>query len=95
MLNLVVDNYKNGCEGSFVQLTGHTDIVHTPDYALALGERMAGSVRDFMVKSGIPASRISTMSYGKERPLDEKADDVRNAANRRVEISFRRPAAAN
>ena len=47
---------------------GHADERGTREYNLALGERRATSVRNYLVSLGIPASRITTVSYGKERP---------------------------
>lgn len=47
---------------------GHCDERGTREYNIALGERRATSVKNYMVKNGIDASRIKTVSYGKERP---------------------------
>jgi peptidoglycan-associated lipoprotein len=51
-----------------VRLEGHGDSTDTRDYALAIGERRADSVRDFLVAQGIAPERISVLSWGKERP---------------------------
>lgn len=48
---------------------GHCDERGTREYNLALGERRANAVKNFLVKQGISASRIKTISYGKERPV--------------------------
>ncbi len=51
-----------------VSLEGHCDERGTREYNLALGERRASSVKNYLVALGVPASRLSTISYGKERP---------------------------
>src|SRR5437588_3462899 len=51
-----------------VTIEGHTDERGTREYNLALGERRAQAVKNVLVALGIPASRLSTISYGKERP---------------------------
>jgi peptidoglycan-associated lipoprotein len=52
-----------------VTIEGHCDERGTREYNLALGERRATAVKNVLVAAGIPASRISTISYGKERPI--------------------------
>jgi peptidoglycan-associated lipoprotein len=51
-----------------ITVAGHCDERGTREYNIALGERRANSVKKFLVKHGINASRIDTISYGKERP---------------------------
>jgi len=51
-----------------VQVQGHCDERGTREYNLALGERRANAVKNYLVALGVPASRLSTISYGKERP---------------------------
>jgi peptidoglycan-associated lipoprotein len=67
-----------------VQIEGHCDERGTTEYNLALGERRANAVREFLMKMGIPKSRIDTISYGKERPSDMGHDDAAWAKNRRA-----------
>ena len=67
-----------------VRIEGNTDQRGTRDYNFALGARRANAVRDYLVQRGVDGSRIETVSYGKEHPLDttsgEKADSInRNA----------------
>ena len=71
---------------SQVRLEGHTDERGTREYNLALGERRANSVRDYMVASGISSLRIETVSYGEERPAAYGSDESSWARNRRVEL---------
>ena len=54
---------------------GHADERGTREYNLALGARRASAVRDFMIAQGIPANRMKTVSYGKERPV-AVCDDI-------------------
>jgi peptidoglycan-associated lipoprotein len=51
-----------------VRLEGHGDATDTRDYALAIGERRAAAVRDFLILQGIAPTRMSLLSWGKERP---------------------------
>ena len=66
-----------------VQVEGHADERGTREYNLALGERRATAAKNFLVSSGVPASRISTTSYGKERPAVLGNDEAAWAQNRR------------
>lgn len=67
-----------------VQIEGHCDDRGTIEYNLALGERRANRAKDFLISSGISAARISTISYGKEKPLDPGHDEQAWAKNRRA-----------
>jgi peptidoglycan-associated lipoprotein len=66
-----------------VQVEGHADERGGIQYNLALGERRAKSVRDYLVSQGVESKRISTVSYGKERPVAEGHDDSAWSKNRR------------
>ncbi len=67
-----------------VQVEGHCDERGTVEYNLALGERRASYAKQYLVSLGIAADRISTISYGKERPLVTGHDEEAWANNRRV-----------
>ncbi len=67
-----------------IQIEGHCDERGTTEYNLALGERRANSAKNYLVSLGISASRISTISYGKERPLDPGHNEEAWAKNRRA-----------
>ena len=67
-----------------VTIEGHCDERGTREYNLALGERRAQAVKNVLVASGIPASRISTISYGKERPAVVGSSEEAYAHNRRA-----------
>jgi peptidoglycan-associated lipoprotein len=66
-----------------ITIEGHCDERGTREYNLALGERRATAVRNALVALGIPASRIKTISYGKERPAVLGSNEAAWAQNRR------------
>ena len=70
--------------GINVVLEGHADERGTREYNLALGERRANSVKEFLVSLGVDAGRIETRSFGKERPAAEGSTSEAWAENRRV-----------
>ncbi|MEO3475653.1 peptidoglycan-associated lipoprotein Pal [Roseomonas sp. CAU 1739] len=67
-----------------VQVEGHTDERGTREYNLALGQRRANSARDVLVASGVNGARITTISYGKDRPSALGSDESAWAQNRRA-----------
>lgn len=67
-----------------VQIEGHCDERGTTEYNLALGERRANAVKNYMIKLGIKKARLSTISYGSERPVDPGHDETAWAKNRRA-----------
>ena len=67
-----------------ITVEGHADERGTRDYNLALGERRANSAKNFLVSIGVDASRIQTVSYGKERPSALGSDEQAWAQNRRA-----------
>lgn len=69
-----------------VRLEGHTDERGTRDYNMALGERRANAVRDYMVVNGVASYRIETISYGEEQPVAYGSGDSNWSQNRRVEL---------
>ncbi len=69
-----------------VRLEGHTDERGTRDYNMALGERRANAVRDYMVVNGIASYRIETISYGEEKPVAYGSGEANWSQNRRVEL---------
>lgn len=64
-------------------IEGHADEHGTREYNLALGDRRANAIKDFLVSSGIQAARIKTISYGKERPAVLGSNESAYAQNRR------------
>ena len=69
-----------------LEIQGHCDERGTTDYNLALGERRARAVRDYLVNQGVAPSRVKTVSFGEERPLQGGATEVAWAQNRRAEF---------
>jgi len=67
-----------------VQIEGHCDERGTVEYNLALGERRANRTKDYLVSLGVSPDRVSTISYGKEKPLDAGHDEAAWAKNRRA-----------
>jgi peptidoglycan-associated lipoprotein len=67
-----------------VQIEGHCDARGSLEYNLALGERRARSVKEYLVGLGVTDSRLSVISYGKEKPLVPGDSDAANAKNRRA-----------
>jgi len=66
-----------------IQIEGHCDERGTNEYNLALGERRANSTKQYLLSLGISMDRISTISYGEEKPLDPGHDEEAWAKNRR------------
>ena len=71
-----------------VAVEGHCDERGTREYNLALGERRAIAVQDFLLANGVRPSQLSTRSYGEERPVDTASDEDAWAKNRRVELKY-------
>jgi peptidoglycan-associated lipoprotein len=67
-----------------ITIEGHADERGTREYNLALGARRAQSVRDYLAARGVPASRMRTVSYGKERPVAVCNDASCWSQNRRA-----------
>jgi peptidoglycan-associated lipoprotein len=73
--------------GLKIQLEGHCDERGTAEYNMALGQRRARAVFDVLVSYGIPAARLTAISYGEEIPLDPAHNDAAWVKNRRVHFS--------
>ncbi len=67
-----------------VTIEGHCDERGTREYNLALGDRRANAAKNYLVSAGISASRLSVISYGKERPAATGSDEGAWAQNRRA-----------
>jgi peptidoglycan-associated lipoprotein len=74
-------------------IEGHCDERGTPGYNLALGERRALAVREFLISLGISAGRITTISYGEDKPADYGQSEAAYARNRRAEFILLTPKA--
>jgi len=70
-----------------VVVEGHCDERGSAEYNLGLGDRRGTSAKDFLVQLGVPADRIRTISYGKERPVCTDADEACYQRNRRAHLA--------
>lgn len=65
-------------------IQGHAEETGTREYNLALGARRASAVQEYLVAQGVAASRLRTLSFGKERPVEVCSDEACYAKNRRA-----------
>jgi peptidoglycan-associated lipoprotein len=70
-----------------IQIAGNCDERGTAEYNLALGQRRANAARDYLVARGVSSARITTISYGKERPTALGSDEQAYAQNRNATTS--------
>ena len=87
ILDRAADQYASTGQTS-VTLAGHADKSGKADYNVALSQRRADAVKDYMTKKGVAPGVITTEAFGESRPLVDTADGVREPQNRRVEITF-------
>lgn len=73
----------------YVTIEGHCDERGTNEYNMALGERRAQSAKSFLIRLGISPDRMTTLSYGEERPLDPRSNEEAWAKNRRAHFLIR------
>ena len=76
--------WLNSNPGYAIIIEGHADEQGTREYNLALGARRASAVQDFLISQGVPATRMRTVSYGKERPIEVCSDEACYSKNRRA-----------
>ncbi len=69
-----------------LEVEGHTCNIGTAEYNLALGDRRATAVRDYLVSRGVTADRLRTVSYGEERPKYDNAREETRRLNRRAAL---------
>ena len=69
-----------------VSVEGHADERGTVEYNLALGEKRANTVKQYLIDSGVAEGRVSTVSYGEERPADAGHTEGAWSKNRRAEM---------
>jgi peptidoglycan-associated lipoprotein len=72
-----------------VQIAGNCDERGTEEYNLALGQRRANAARDYLVAKGVSSGRITTISYGKDRPTALGSDEQAYAQNRNAITSVK------
>lgn len=71
-----------------VMVVGHTDSVGSAEYNQRLSERRAQSAADFIARSGVARSRITTVGAGQNEPIDTNSTDAGRSQNRRVEVAI-------
>lgn len=76
-----------GYPGMKIQLEGHTDERGTAEYNMALGASRAKAVRAVLISLGVSSSKLETVSYGEEVPVDQSKNESAYAKNRRVHFS--------
>jgi peptidoglycan-associated lipoprotein len=74
--------------GVMVRIEGNADERGTREYNIALGARRANAVRDYLVGHGVSASRIATISYGKEQPIDPGTTEEAYQRNRNAHTAI-------
>ena len=85
-LKKMADHMKSSPK-AVVQIEGHCDERGSIEYNLALGERRAQSAKNFLTQVGVEGSRVTTISYGEEKPVDSGHDEAAWAKNRRDEFN--------
>ena len=75
-------------KASIIRLEGHCDERGTREYNLALGEKRAIEVKNYLIIKGVSSSKIKVISYGEEKPIDINSNENAWKKNRRVEISL-------
>jgi peptidoglycan-associated lipoprotein len=76
--------WLTGHPGVRITIEGHCDERGTREYNLGLGDRRANAAKNYLAARGVPASQITTISYGKERPVALGSDESSWAQNRRA-----------
>jgi len=72
-----------------LEVEGHTCNIGTAEYNLALGDRRASSVRDYLISRGVAADRLRTVTYGEERPRHDNSREETRRLNRRAALVVR------
>lgn len=86
-LDNAVAQYAN-CGNARVMLAGHADKSGAASYNVGLSQRRNATVRSYLESKGVPSGVISTEAFGETAPLVQTADGVREAQNRRVEVTY-------
>lgn len=87
ILNNAATAYAN-CGSARVMLAGHTDRAGSTQYNSALAERRNETVRSYLTSRGVPTGQVSGQAFGESQPRVPTADGVREAQNRRVEVTY-------
>ncbi len=85
-LDRIIEYLKLSSEPINIKIYGHTDSIHTRRYNHFLSKRRANAVYNYLVKSGVPKSRLKKRVYGERKPLATNRTLAGRAKNRRVEL---------
>ena len=85
MLNQLADYLKNRSDLK-IEIAGHTDNVGNEDANMILSQKRAEAVKNYLIKKGVPASRLTSKGYGESRPLETNETAQGRQQNRRTEI---------
>ena len=80
--------FLNANANSKIALTGHTDERGTREYNMALGERRAKADQSYLITTGVNATQLEAVSYGKEMPINAGHNEAAWKENRRVELNY-------
>ena len=80
--------YLNATPASKVVVEGNTDERGTPEYNIALGQRRADAVKSFLAGKGVEGGKVSTVSYGEEKPAVLGHDEAAYSKNRRAVLAY-------
>ncbi|MDU8924067.1 peptidoglycan-associated lipoprotein Pal [Pasteurellaceae bacterium LIM206] len=81
-------SYLTATPAAKVLIEGNTDERGTPEYNIALGQRRADAVKNFLAAKGVQAGQLSTVSYGEEKPAVLGHDEAAYAKNRRAVLAY-------
>ncbi len=90
---VLVADYLKANASDALEIDGHADERGTEEYNRALGERRALALREELIRLGIDPSRVDTVTYGKDRPVDTGHDESAHKKNRRGEFLLETPPA--
>jgi len=88
LLNDVAEVIKENPTIEKIRVEGHTDSDGSDKYNKTLSQKRADSVKEFLVKAGIPAEKLEAVGYGEEKPIADNTTDEGKEKNRRVEFNI-------
>jgi OOP family OmpA-OmpF porin len=84
-----IKNWLGKYPESTITVTGHTDLVGTPEYNQELGLRRARVIQEYLTAQGLPPEKITAISKGETQPIGDYLTEEGRAMNRRTEISIK------
>lgn len=85
-IDAVASQFKTAAAGTDLLVEGHCDERGTPEYNRSLGERRALAIREYLIRAGVNAEKIHTISFGEDKPVAFGHDDSAWSQNRRGEF---------